>query len=105
MHPSIRRGTRSFATEEEVAAFDESFNFTITDAALEHPETTIRMHPADAAGTEDGFSAFDAAGNLFGCLDTIYLDVNYTDANADVGAISLRELRSSTGRWASSSTR
>src|ERR1035437_3975114 len=66
-----------------VAAGDEGLDLAVGDAALEHPEAAVGVHPADATGADLLFHGLDARRDLVGGLDVVHLDVDHADAEED----------------------
>src|SRR5580692_10876684 len=82
--PSVPRSTQSQAPFEQIAALYERTHFAIDHAALEHPETAVRMHVSQALRAEGLDNGLDTRGDEFGALHFVVLDIDHTDAEADL---------------------
>src|SRR5262245_63308830 len=69
---------------EQITSFDQGAHLAVGDAPVEHPEAAVRVNifePA-LAGLPD--NSFDAGGDELGAFDFVVLDVDDSDAEADV---------------------
>src|SRR4051812_37014790 len=63
------RGSTLYAAFIEITTRDQRPDLTIGDAALEHPETTVRMNIPDAARANDCLPALDQPRDCIGAFD------------------------------------
>ena len=73
----VHRHSGVSRSQEQVSAADERCHLSISDAAGQHPESTIRVDPFDAVCTENRYGLLDPLCHSVGALDFVVLYVDY----------------------------
>src|SRR6188508_3389271 len=78
---------------EEIAPFDECTQLAIDDAALQHPESAVRIHVPHTLVPDRIDNLLDPSRNQIWRLDLVVLDVDDADRQPDLRIQLLEQLQ------------
>src|SRR5580704_15361714 len=68
---------------EQISTFDERLHLAVHHAALQHPETAVRVDIVQAIRTEDLHDVFNPRRHQVGALHFVVLDIDQTNSQAN----------------------